>query len=172
MASSNIPIEFIRNRFKLCWSDVFEGIQQGWLDRRAAIDLAVEYARSEEHSDSDEMELAGLLAGEEDKVSSIVERLACKGPSRDENKTRLLWMRVILAWVYENLDLYEDPLGIVEGVYADFGYPEEIRNLVRYNEPTDGYRPQDHSEAENTQRLMELWHDYLEAYAPQSNTDR
>lgn len=166
MASSTIPINFISDRFHLRWADVLEGIMQGWLDRKDAIDLAVINVSSNRTDDPDAIELAGLLQDEEDKVATIVKCLADKEPVRSQNEVRLLWMRTILAWVYENRGSYDDPLAIVEGIYADFGYPEEIRNIVRYNEPTDGYRPQDHSEDENIERLMGLWQNYLESNVP------
>ena len=71
-------------------------------------------------------------------------------------------MRLLLAWIYRNRDQLEDPLGLVEGLYADFGYPDEIRNLIRYNPPSDGSQPWDMKPEERTQHFFNRWRSYLE----------
>ena len=48
----------------------------------------------------------------------------------------MTWLRLLLAWIYENRSVLADPFDLVERLYADFSYPEEIRHLVRYSETT------------------------------------
>ena len=43
-----------------------------------------------------------------------------------------VWLYLALAWLLERATSTADPLGIVEMLYADFGYPEEIKGLVRW----------------------------------------
>lgn len=73
-------------------------------------------------------------------------------------------MRIILSWIFENKDNIQDPLMLVEKIYADFDYPEEIYDLIRYNVPKDGCRPQDYSKKENTQRLMKKFKNYCNSH--------
>ncbi|GGY20439.1 DUF2247 family protein [Paludibacterium paludis] len=54
-------------------------------------------------------------------------------------------------------------IGEVETIYAEFDYPSEIENFVRYMPVTDGYEPSLHSKAENEKRLFENWKKYLDA---------
>ncbi len=166
MLQLTIPLSFILDRLRLCWQETLYGINQGWLERRDPIELAIHKVTAEKSDDEDEIELAGLLRGEESRVVEILQRLACKEPTIDEQSLQLKWMRLILAWLFETKDQFDDPLGIIEGIYADFGYPSEIRALIRYNDPDDGYRPQDHTQEENVARLLNLWHDYVETHAP------
>ena len=49
------------------------------------------------------------------------------------------WLYLLLFWIYENRDVYEDPFQVVEQVYAEFSYPRSMEPFVRYmpsNEPT------------------------------------
>lgn len=45
-------------------------------------------------------------------------------------------MYILLHWVFEHKEYYEDPLREVEFIYADFDFPKSIVNFVRYM-PTD-----------------------------------
>ena len=47
-------------------------------------------------------------------------------------EVRSKWLYILLAWLYENKDMFEDPLAIVEEIYVEFDYPEEIAHLIRY----------------------------------------
>jgi len=156
----NISINFILDKQKPTWSQVSLGLDEGWLKHSDVIYFAERLV-----SEGDVREETLEIASTTDVNSSLAKEITSlvQQESEEEQMVRLYWLRIILAWVYENRLEFEDPLSIVEGVYADFGYPEEIRNIIRYNEPTDGYRPQDHGQQENDMRLVELWKRYLES---------
>ena len=63
-------------------------------------------------------------------VESLARLVAAEPPAErvDLYRTR---MRLLMAWAYEHRAAYEDPLEIVEEIYANFDYPKEIRHLVR-----------------------------------------
>lgn len=147
MQSRTIPLSFIEARHRLTSHEAGLGLREGWLTKADAMAFASRALGTTLDSKTDVQALIDTLA---DSTQDSVEDI------------RLAWMRVILAWVYYNSDDFEDPLGVVESIYADFDYPKEIYNLVRYNPPLDGYRPQDHSREENTARLMDLWRRYVE----------
>lgn len=52
----------------------------------------------------------------------------------------------------------------MERIYTDFDYPAEIDNFIKYMPPTDGYDPL-YSHAENINRLMKNWENYLQQSA-------
>jgi hypothetical protein len=64
-----------------------------------------------------------------------------------------------LAWLLEHKQAYEDPLQRVEEVYADFGYPETIRHLVRYMPAGEASTVLETGEA----RLYREWEAYVRA---------
>lgn len=147
MKEHAIPLSFIETRHRLKWSEADLGLREGWLTKADAKAFACKTLGTDFDRISD--------------IQALIDRFAdCTQESVQE--VRLTWMRLILAWVYHNCDKFEDPLGVVETIYADFDYPKEIYSLVRYNPPLDCYRPQDHSREENIAHLMDLWRRYIE----------
>lgn len=62
------------------------------------------------------------------------------------------------AWLFERRASVHDPLGMVEEVYSDFGYPPEIAAFVRYM-PMVG--PDLGNREQNEARLYDHWKSYL-----------
>lgn len=126
-----IPLDFIDRFGVLTWSEIYWGIDEGWLTSQSAIDIAVR--RLEQGSnDSDEIELAWLSESEAVSVREVVSRLAEAQTDLDPADVKLTWLRLLMAWTFENRTLLGDPFGEIEQLYARFGYPVEIRHLVRY----------------------------------------
>lgn len=149
-----IPLEFIRERHGLTWREVEVGIREQWLRRGDAVAIAM--ARVERgDEDLDLLALAGVLKEDEGDVADLVSALVTRIPGNSEQDARLSWMRILLAWAYEKRSGFSDPLGIVEQIYADFGYPDEIRHLVRYNPPDDS------SPEGGQDSLLRKWGEYV-----------
>ncbi|MNL84591.1 hypothetical protein D3C87_2126040 [compost metagenome] len=68
-------------------------------------------------------------------------------------------MFLLLNWVFEHREQFTDPLGMIETIYADFDYPEEITSFVRYM-PTQ--HPLSNLMDLNIERLYHNWKMYLE----------
>lgn len=66
-------------------------------------------------------------------------------------------MFLIFLWVFINRDKYQDPLGVVEELYADFDYPESIASIVRYMPAID-------PSLEGENQLFKNWSDILESF--------
>ncbi len=96
------------------------------------------------------------------ELSLALEKLA----SNMEDYYPEKWLYIILNDVFHRKHEFEDPLGEVEKIYADFDYPEEIESFVRYMPPTDGYIPAEHSLEENISRLYANWEKFLINRAP------
>ncbi|HET6249110.1 MAG TPA: DUF2247 family protein [Tepidisphaeraceae bacterium] len=94
----------------------------------------------------------------DDPCIEPVSRLASAEGESDKSITSDKWLCIVLSWLYENRATLQDPLGIVEELYADFDYPAEIAPLVRYmpsHEPSLG------SIKENEERIFSRWHQYI-----------
>ena len=76
------------------------------------------------------------------------------------------WLYLSLASLFENKEYMDDPLSVVEDIYADFEYPPEIQSFVRYMPATDNYAPRDHTAEENNERLMGLFEAFLNQISP------
>ena len=148
-----IPLTFIRSRSHLTWREVEFGLQHGWLSDDTAIDLGIDRVTAGDDS-PDVVELASVLPREKYKVSQIVRRLAERDPECSRDK----WLFLLLAWLYEHRETVEDPLAVVEQLYADFGYPEEIAGFVRYMPAQDPSRV-------GEPYLFDAWQRYLDTVA-------
>jgi hypothetical protein len=159
-----LPTEFLLNKIPLSWDEILYGIENSFIGAKTAVDFAIDRISKKDSTNQKELELAGLLKDEFYKISDLVTGLAENEERRNENEIKMKWLFLILSWVYVNREQYEDPLGIVEKLYADFDYPEEISEFVRYMPVQGDYNPGDHSQEENENRIYNLWHDYLNKY--------
>jgi hypothetical protein len=77
-----------------------------------------------------EEDLALLLADEMDRVDELVRDLEVSSQPVEERA--MFWMFMGLDWLWQHRSEFDDALGVVELLYADLDYPEEISGLVRY----------------------------------------
>ncbi len=155
-----IPYQFACERTRLTWRDVRFGLVNELLDPQAPVELAVAQVGERAEPSAALLELAG--AGKNEPTFGLVEQLANEEPPRSEDEIRGKWLYLVLAWFYEHRAEVPDPLQRVEEVYADFGYPKQIANFVRYM-PMEG--PDLGSREANERRLFERWKRYLEEVA-------
>lgn len=124
-----IPYEYAARQVVLDWGDVFFGIEQRFFASSAAVDHAVKELCKTDNPDSNVLELAILHKGED--IHPFIDELGNSENLYTELRVRK-FLFLALKWVYDNQELYEDPLQVVEMIYADFDYPEEIKGFVRY----------------------------------------
>jgi hypothetical protein len=130
----DIPSSFISERLTLTLDEMEYGLRHGWIGRQAVIELCA--TKFEEGLASPrEEELALALSGDADRLEEMIDDETPLVAERDKMR---LWLYLILAWIYERRNSIGDPLGVVEMVYADFDYPDEIAHLVRYMPPLPG----------------------------------
>jgi hypothetical protein len=153
----SIPYSFIRQRAQLTWRDVRFGIEQGLLRGRDVAEVAADQMERGTQDDV-VVELAG--ASPDEAVQERVQRLASAEQSEDPLDVRRKWAYLALAWIFEHRAHYPDVLDLVEKVYADLDYPEQVAPFVRYM-PSD--EPDLGSRERNEQRLISKWADYLRA---------
>jgi hypothetical protein len=149
-----IPLTLIQPRSHLTWREVEFGLQKGCLTDEEAIGLAIDHVTAGDES-SDVVDLASVLPHEKHNVPEIVRRLAERDPECSRDK----WLFLLLAWLYEHRDTVEEPLAVVEELYADFDYPEEIASFIRYMSPQDPSRV-------GEPYLLDTWRRYPRRHGP------
>lgn len=153
-----IPAAFVLKRTRMRWREVLFGLANELLDPAAPVDLAAAQMTEEASNPPTLIELAASNAA--DPTRGLVETLAPSEPMLSEEEVRDKWLCLVLAWLFEHRHNYRDPLELVEEVYADFGYPEQLAGFVR-SMPMEG--PDLGSRAQNEARLLERWRRFVEA---------
>lgn len=113
----------------LSWADVAYGMDKNFLEPKEVVEYSLKPLS--ESSTSDHYELACSTAADMVAVQVCLGRLACTC-KQDVLESKKIWLFLTLLWVYKNKDIYDDPLGVVEELYADFDYPEMVAPAVRY----------------------------------------
>ncbi len=164
MEPTPIPFYFVRDRLELTWQDVAWGYRSGWFDAVSVVAHAVTQLAEDQDASLEVVELAGITQAELADVPFLLEKVTSTSETEGSTASQDKWLYLVLAWVYEHRAEATDPLGLVEQLYADFGYPEEIRAFVRYMPPEGRYEPQAHTHAENVARLLSKWAEYLDSF--------
>lgn len=161
MEAISIPIEFVLARTRLTWGDAQYGLDHGWLNSRSMIDLALTALEHKTENDPLELRLAGLREDEEWAIPELVEKLAQLEPADSIDEAKKKWLCLILAWLYERRAEFDDPFPIINEIYADFDYPEEIKGFVSYM-PLGEPRSIPPYKAETPrERMLRLWQEYV-----------
>jgi hypothetical protein len=156
MTISEIPYDFIRQRVTIGWTEIKFGLDHQLLKPEGAIDKAMEQLCTSSETSKDLVELATMANSE--SVADLVSSLAGHELPAPDQFVKDKWLYIVLAWVYENQKLLIDPLQIVEEVYADFDYPQQIVSFVRYM-PTEDLNVGNLEQ--NEARLFRSWRNYL-----------
>jgi hypothetical protein len=94
----------------------------------------------------------------QDPILATVISLAEREPNANKDRAAETWLCILLAWLFENRRSVDDPLGLVEEIYADFEYPKKVAAFVRYmpsDEPPLGTKEQ------NEERLIRKWGEFV-----------
>lgn len=155
-----ITYDFIDGNVVLLWCDV------KWAYERKLIGWHVIVKHAENlvllgESSQLELELSCKDKMDTHEINLILDHLVMHCVSTDEREAREKWLYIILLWLFIHRGDYSEPLEMVESIYADFDYPEIIKDFVRYMPIDDGYDPSMHSYIENTDRLYKKWETYL-----------
>jgi hypothetical protein len=160
MSSLPPPLDFCLAKVDISWADFVWALQRQIFTWKDAIAFAKFRIAQTPDANELEQELARLEKVNAGRVNSLVRDLAELALSQQVNEKK--WLYLHLAWTYQQRELIADPLGEVERIYSDFGYPEEIEGFVRYMPPKGGWDAKRHTQEENKNRMVELWKKYLD----------
>lgn len=154
-----IPLRFILENAKLDWQDWAWGYMHDYLTWQNLVKVACDEVMNG-NEDQNIFSLACVLESDTFRIKEILGSITDKKPSYKSN-SKQKWLYLILGWLYENHLKYEDPLGKVEEVYANFNYPNDMVSFVRYMPCGNKYDPNKYSKIQNTNRLLSNWKKYL-----------
>jgi len=111
-----------REDIPLSIDDLKYGFERGWLRAPTVIDWAV---REFERGDDDPalLEVASLLRDEVDDLPDLLAQLDSPDHIHDPRESARKWLYLQLRAAFERRHDLDDPLGVVEEIYADFEYP-------------------------------------------------
>lgn len=127
--SFRIPAEFVVATALPTPDEIVAGYREGWLDEGGVVGVALSEMVAGVDLDDVMNNIALLLSDELDLVRGLLAEIP---PADPPSATDQYWIFVVLCWIFEHRTDFDDPLGAVEMLYADFGYPVEIEGLVRY----------------------------------------
>lgn len=136
----------------LRWMDVKYGLVHGFLSSAGVVEYATNGLVI--NSPAEQYELACLDSNNHDDILACVNRLALSDVS-DADDAETVWMFLILLWLFKHRSEYEDPLGVVEDIYADFNYPKSMAPIVRYMPAADPSLVGEHQLIINWSNMME-----------------
>ena len=98
--------------------------------------------------------LGSLLRDEAARVPEVLKLLDDPEWAHDPRESARKWLYLQLKAAYDERERLNDPLGVVEEIYADFDYPPTVAAFVRYMPLRPGDEP-------GTGPLMDRWRSYL-----------
>lgn len=133
------------------WNELKVGLEKSIISNSEIISYAV-LALSDEMDQFDSV--LELSIAEEDEVEEMVFHLALKEEKQDLEMINSKWIFAIIydAYIYLNDEIYN----VIEDVYIEFEYPEEISNLISYM-PCDDSRPMDEKLNEYIKIGKDIW---------------
>ncbi|PIE64784.1 MAG: hypothetical protein CSA24_02990 [Deltaproteobacteria bacterium] len=152
----SIPWSFIHTRMALSWRGILFGIENGLAAPTLPVEAAMHQLESQDDTVAEVLALA--IAEKDEPVLPLVRTLAATEAPVEPAQHRQVWLYLTMAWAYEHRDELADPLGLVEMIYADFGYPDSISGLIRYM-PSD--EPDLGGAEANERRLLSRWQSFL-----------
>lgn len=145
-----------QNTIPLNWKDILWGYRNqfiGWKD-------VVNYANNIIINDGDDQDIFELSMVNHSNIFELDDLLS-KIAGSLEKYSNSKWLYILLLQLFNTRHNIEDPLGEVETIYENFGYPEEIESFVRYMPVSGDYDPSKHTSEENRKRLYSNWKQYL-----------
>lgn len=139
----------------LTWSELLYGRQKGYIDDQGISSFACNTLTIS--SPDKAYELSSLDPQELYLAQDSLKSLASNEPIKNEENISKPWIYLLLSYLFDNKDLFLDPLEKIEELYADLDYPEDMSSIVRYMPLPDG-------EAGSEERLYANWKSVISAY--------
>lgn len=155
-----IPLSYAVKLIDLNWNDIYFAFINGYINNSEVVDFAVMSLNSDDLQKDDEF--LNLVCSSSNGVDSegIIIYLNNKIDKSTTDNSKEKFMYVVLSFLYDKRDYFEDVFRAIEVIYADFEYPKIMIPFVRYmsnNEKKFFDFPVDESEL-----LYLNWQKYIE----------
>ena len=135
MAKFKIPGSFVVDRVDLTTREVSYGKHWGWLGDSAIVQIYMNKMRA--GRPLLEVEEKWALALSEEIQSGDLPDLSFEDLG-DSRELSAVWIYLSLAWLHQSGLSEQQLFNIIEELYSDFEYPEEMEGFVRYMPPPPG----------------------------------
>lgn len=153
-----LPYEYVVSHIDLTWSDILFALEHNLMAKNVAVKYAYDVIEKEEKTTQTVLALAWV--NNEEEIDFYLNKLTNQIVEQEDNTSQEKFLYLLLNWVFEHKEQFSDPLQMVEIIYADFDYPEEMANFVRYM-PSSEHRL--NSVEASIERLFNNWVIYLKA---------
>ncbi|MGF6907857.1 DUF2247 family protein [Fusobacterium sp. PH5-44] len=127
-----IPYDYMHDLIELSWSDIEFFIEEGYLADEGAILHSYKVLENDENAVYNDDIISLSLLIKKQAIYPFFDRLLKKDTSKNKSLVMEKALFIILSWLYENKDKYDDPLGMVEVIYEDFDFSNKVEGFVRY----------------------------------------
>ncbi|HSY15738.1 MAG TPA: DUF2247 family protein [Jatrophihabitantaceae bacterium] len=154
LVSFVVPSEFVTAHAVLTPAELGTGFIDGWLDAHGVVQVAL--AKLEKGIPLSDVEdrIALLLTDQYDELPDLVAELFPEVSSRASEPTAV-WLFIALAWVIAGPSGFDNPQQVIDMLYADFGYPDEVEALV-------SYMPAPPDSESSPEAIRHRWVEYLD----------
>ena len=133
--------------------DLEFGFNRGLIEAGDVVEVATEELRRGS-ADPIILELACLTKTDVGRVNEVLELTADPLRIHDPRESARKWLFLELQELYLLRDRIDDPLGVIEEIYAEFDYPSVMASFVRY-------MPADEGHAVGAAAIVARWGAYL-----------
>jgi len=151
-----LPHDYVVSTVNLTWSDLLFAVEHGLMAKKAVVEHAQYVIEKEQEPSQNVLDLAWVDT--EEHIYLYLNELANQSSEQEGGTPQEKFLYLLLNWVFEHKDQFSDPLGVVETIYADFDYPEEISKFVRYMPASQLISS---SIEKNVERLYNNWKKFL-----------
>ncbi len=129
-----IPYSYIAKYVKLNWYDILFAVEHNFLKIESIREHALKVIAINPYCEAVIYELAIFFNDfySDYDIINVVYKLSYKVSEEEKNEVQEKFLYVILSWLYDNKNNVTAPLEAIEIIYADFNYPNEIQELIRY----------------------------------------
>ncbi|BBC32859.1 hypothetical protein SGFS_041530 [Streptomyces graminofaciens] len=135
MAKFKIPGSFVVDRVDLTTREVAYGKHWGWLDDSAIVQIYMR--KMQAGRPLLDVEERWALALSEEIRSGDLPDLSSEDLG-DSRELSAVWIYLSLAWLHQSGLSEQQLFNVIEELYSDFEYPEEMEGFVKYMPPPPG----------------------------------
>lgn len=152
-----VPYQLLVDAVRPTWRELAYGVENGYFDVGDVVTFANDLLV--EGDDNARVVALAICERSDPEILVKLRALAADCPKTEPDSRCRLWTFLVLKNLYERRETLDDPLDLVEQIYAETDYPESVAPFVRYMPSDDPPLP---TRELNEARLIQKWASYLE----------